>query len=213
MDCEVGCDMDKNCVSFDFDYINMRCTMLRSVDTSIPISMPTVSSGVKEFGKTDENRPTEIPERPLNQSAPNRPVPTTQDGREVIPLVPDRGTFVVPVLINGVISLNFTVDSGASTVCIPSDVVSTLIRGNTLNIKRDFTGKTNYTLADGTVVPSQNFTIRSLKVGSNSIENVSGIIVPAKGSLLLGQSFLSRFKGWSVDNQRGVLILEIARAP
>ena len=210
MDCEVECEKDQNCAAFDFDYSNKRCTMLRSVTSSIPVPMLTVSSGVKEFGATDENGPTEKRERhSWNQSA----VPTTQDGREVIPLAADRGTFVVPVLINGVITLNFMVDSGASTVAIPSDVVSTLIRGKTIDIDKDFTGTTNYTLADGTVVPSQTFIIRSLKVGNNLIENIAGSIVPEKGSLLLGQSFLSRFKAWSVDNQRGVLILNIARAP
>ena len=176
--------------------------------------MPTVSSGVKEFGRTDQSEPTGTPERhSLNQSAPNQPVHTTQEGREVIPLVADRGTFVVPVLINGAITLNFMVDSGASTVSIPSDVVSTLIRGKTIDIDRDFTETANYMLADGTVVPSQNFIIKSLRIGNYSIENVSGIIAPAKGSLLLGQSVLSRFKSWSIDNQREVLILEIARAP
>jgi len=33
------------------------------------------------------------------------------------------------------------------------------------------------------------------------------MITPLKGSLLLGQSFLSRFKSWSIDNERQVLIL------
>ena len=214
MDCEVECDKDQNCIAFDFDYSNKQCTMLRSVASSNPISMPTVSSGVKEFGRTDQSEPTGTPERhSLNQSAPNQPVHTTQEGREVIPLVADRGTFVVPVLINGAITLNFMVDSGASTVSIPSDVVSTLIRGKTIDIDRDFTETANYMLADGTVVPSQNFIIKSLRIGNYSIENVSGIIAPAKGSLLLGQSVLSCFKSWSIDNQREVLILEIARAP
>ncbi len=34
--------------------------------------------------------------------------------RTVIPLLPNRGTFTVPVTINGRITLNFVVDSGAS---------------------------------------------------------------------------------------------------
>jgi hypothetical protein len=36
---------------------------------------------------------------------------------------------------------------------------------------------------------------------------VAGGIAPVTGSLLLGQSFLSRFKSWSIDNQRRALIL------
>jgi predicted aspartyl protease len=202
MECEVECDKDQNCSAFDFYYGNKRCTMLRSVTSTNPIPMPTVSSGVKEFERVDRNEPTET-----------QPVPTTQARREVIPLVAERGTFVVPVLINGAITLNFTVDSGASTVYIPSDVVSTLIRSKTISVDKDFTGAANFTLADGTVVPSKTFRIRSLKVGSNVIEDVIGGIGPAKGSLLLGQSFLNRFKAWSIDNQREVLILDIAATP
>jgi hypothetical protein len=48
---------------------------------------------------------------------------------------------------------------------------------------------------------------RSLKVGDRTLENVTGSIAPVDGSLLLGQSFLRRFKSWSIDNQREALIL------
>ncbi len=68
-------------------------------------------------------------------------------------------------------------------------------------------GKQTYTLADGSTLPSQQFTIRSLKVGDRILENVIGSIAPVSGSLLLGQSFLSRFKSWSIDNERHALLL------
>ena len=35
----------------------------------------------------------------------------------------------------------------------------------------------------------------------------------ARGSLLLGQSFLGRFKSWSIDNAKHVLVLEVSGAP
>jgi clan AA aspartic protease (TIGR02281 family) len=124
-----------------------------------------------------------------------------------IPLHNLNGVFVVPVLINGVLTLNFMVDSGASDVSIPADVVLTLMRTGTLR-DADFLGKRTYRLADGSAVPSQTFRIRVLKVGDRQIENVTGSVGAAEGSLLLGQSFLSRFKSWSIDNQRRVLVLE-----
>jgi predicted aspartyl protease len=52
-----------------------------------------------------------------------------------------------------------------------------------------------------------NFIIRSLKIGSINLSNVIGSVAPVKGSPLLGQSFLSRFSSWSIDNRRQVLIL------
>jgi predicted aspartyl protease len=123
-----------------------------------------------------------------------------------IPLQADGGTYAMPALINDTITLNFTVDSGAADVIIPADVVLTLIRAGTLD-NSDFIGSADYVLADGSIMPSKKFRIRSLKVGDLTVENVSGSIAPARGSLLLGQSFLSRFKSWSIDNVRQVLVL------
>jgi predicted aspartyl protease len=118
----------------------------------------------------------------------------------------ERGIFIVPVLINDKISLDFILDSGASDVSIPADVVLTLMRTGTLTAA-DFRGTNTYVLADGSTVPSKTFRIKSLKVGNRVLENVSGSLSPVEGSLLLGQSFLSRFKSWSVDNLRQVLTL------
>jgi clan AA aspartic protease (TIGR02281 family) len=119
----------------------------------------------------------------------------------------EGGTFLVPVLINGAITLNFTIDSGAADVSIPIDVVITLMRTGTLS-NSDFLGNKTYTLADGRSTPSETFRIRSLKVGDKVLENITASVAPVEGSLLLGQSFLSQFKTWSFDNQRQLLILE-----
>jgi clan AA aspartic protease (TIGR02281 family) len=116
------------------------------------------------------------------------------------------GTFTVPVLINGAITLNFMIDSGSSDVSIPADVVLTLIRAGTI-AKDDFLGTQTYTLADGTTVPSQTFRIHSLKVGDVVVENATGSVGSPSGTLLLGQSFLSHFQKWSIDNKRQLLVL------
>jgi predicted aspartyl protease len=109
--------------------------------------------------------------------------------------------------VNSAITLRFTVDSGASDVSIPADVVLTLIRAGTIE-SSDFLGEQIYRLADGSTVPSETFRIRSLKVGDREVRNVRGSVAPVSGSLLLGQSFLGRFKTWSIDNQHQVLHLE-----
>jgi clan AA aspartic protease (TIGR02281 family) len=151
--------------------------MLKQISNRIP--MPTVSSGIKSPSGT---------------------------GYSAIPMVGDGGTFKVPVTINGQLTLNFVVDSGASDVCIPADIVQTLKRTETIT-DADFLDKQTYYLADGSTLPSQRFVIRSLKIGDKTLENVVGAIVPVAGGLLLGQSFLSRFKSWSIDNHAGTLIL------
>jgi clan AA aspartic protease (TIGR02281 family) len=117
------------------------------------------------------------------------------------------GTYEVPVLINNAIMLDFVIDSGASDVSVPADVVMTLMRTGTLG-KTDFLGTQTYTLADGSTVPSPTFRIRSLTVGNKVVENVVASVAPPQGSLLLGQSFLNRFKSWSIDDDKKVLVLE-----
>ena len=142
-------------------------------------------------------RPPEAPITARGQQPP---------GLSAVPMIGDGGTFAVPVTINNQLTLQFVVDSGASDVSIPADVVMTLIRTGTIT-DGDFLGKQTYRLADGSTLPSQQFTIRSLKVGDRILENVIGSIAPVTGSPLLGQSFLSRFKSWSIDNERHALVL------
>jgi predicted aspartyl protease len=148
--------------------------------------------------------------KPTNTTALAPPEPNTYENiapvAESTPLSLQGGTFVIPVLINGQITLNFTIDSGAADVSIPADVVSTLIRTGTIQ-KSDFIGQKTYRLADGSTVPSATFLIRSLKVGNRLLENVTGSVASAEADLLLGQSFLRRFKSWSIDNARQVLVL------
>jgi hypothetical protein len=149
--------------------------------------------------------PPQIARTEPSSSSPTLSAPTLRG--TLIPLQLEGGTFTVPVLINDKLTLNFVLDSGSSDVSIPADVVLTLMRTGTLNAA-DFLGNRIYQLADGSTVPSQTFRIKSLKVGDKVIENVIGSLAPVEGSLLLGQSFLRRFKSWSIDNQRQVLVLE-----
>ena len=148
--------------------------------------------------------PAQTPPYPGLAIAPAQPTPARAAMN--IPLLEQNGVFEVPVSINDQITLRFVVDSGAGDVSIPTDVVSTLVRTGTLT-NADFLGSQTYILADGSKVPSERFVIRSLRVGDTVLQNVTGSVAPIAGSLLLGQSFLSRFGSWSVDNNRHVLIL------
>ena len=132
--------------------------------------------------------------------------PAAPLGDIAVPLQKQGGTYAIPVLINSAITLDFVVDSGADDVNIPSDVVTTLFRTGTVKTT-DFIGDKTYVLADGSTIPSPTFRIRSLRVGDKIVENVTASVAPVKGMLLLGQSFLSHFKSWSIDNNRHVLIL------
>jgi hypothetical protein len=125
---------------------------------------------------------------------------------ESIPLIHAHGTLQVPVVINGRISLNFTIDSGATDVSIPAAVFATLIRDGTVS-SQDFLDKRMYKLADGSGEISQRFRIRSLRVGKLEVRDVIASVGDSGGLLLLGQSFLSRLKSWSIDNERQALLI------
>jgi len=119
----------------------------------------------------------------------------------------DGGTFTVPVRLNDQITLDFVVDSGASVVMVPLDVVLTLIRTKTITTA-DFRGEELYVLADGSTVKSHNFILRRVTVGNQSVGNVEATTSDEQGSLLLGQSFLRKFKSWSIDNAARELVLQ-----
>jgi clan AA aspartic protease (TIGR02281 family) len=125
---------------------------------------------------------------------------------ESISLVHENGTLQVPVVINGTTALNFTIDSGATDVSIPANIFFSLTRAGTVS-PQDFLDKRAYTLADGSTELSQRFRIRSLRVGNLELRDVIASVMPSTGSLLLGQSFLSRLKSWSIDNEKHVLLI------
>jgi clan AA aspartic protease (TIGR02281 family) len=144
-----------------------------------------------------------VPNAKASSSRPNQ----TPSARAQVALKKNGGTFVVPVQINGAITLDFAVDSGASDVSVPADVFSTLRRTGTIR-DEDISSDQTYVLADGTKRKSATFTIRSLRVGNKVVENVRGSVTSAQGTLLLGQSFLERFKSWSIDNAKHQLVLD-----
>lgn len=122
-----------------------------------------------------------------------------------------HGTFEVPVRINNAMNLNFTVDSGAADVMIPATVVSALIKSGTLRAE-DYIGGQTFTLADGSKLPSVRFKLASLQVGDQTLTDVVASVAPSAGSALLGQSFLSRFASWTLDNAAGTLNLTTSAA-
>lgn len=142
---------------------------------------------------------------PLAPTASSASPPTPKSASSVA-LIDENGTFSVPVMINEAITLNFVLDSGASDVEIPADVVLTLARAGTIS-PDDLGQSVDVYLADGSKSTMKTITIRSLKVGNAELHNIEADISSANGTLLLGQSFLRQFKSWSVDNTAKTLNL------
>lgn len=123
-----------------------------------------------------------------------------------IPLKIEGGVYTLPVRINGVITLDFTLDSGASEVVLPVDVALTLYRTGTI-MAGDTLPEATYTLADGSKVRNPRILIRELEIGGIKIQNVPCSVSSVAASPLLGQSFLKRLDSWTFDNRKKILIV------
>ena len=143
-------------------------------------------------------------EETTKRSAP--PAVTALSMTEEISLVKVGGVYALPVDINGVLTLNFILDSGASEVNIPADVVFTLLRSGTIRDTDFLPGKT-YVLADGSKLKSPRFMLRSLKIGRRHITDIPASVGNLTSGLLLGQSLLERLGGWGIDNQKNILVI------
>ncbi len=157
----------------------------------------------------DSSRITGTTDSGKNNKQQRNTEPTTDNqpyGTITIPVKAVGTTYEVPVTINNTLTLDFMVDSGCSTVAIPEDVLQTLMRTGTLQ-KTDSLGEVKAQIADGSVITTQTYNIKTLRVGGVVIKDVTVGVTPTKGSLLLGIGFLGRFSSWSIDNMGPSLIL------
>ena len=139
----------------------------------------------------------DIPAQPLTPQAYNTQNSTIPLGEEVV-------IFLVSVVINGELTLKFTIDSGASDVSIPADVVLTLLRTGTLT-KDDFVGTQSYRLADGSTSAISDFSHTIIESRRSCPRKCHGKCCSCCRNLITRPEFL-RFRSWSIDNQRQVLL-------
>ena len=92
-------------------------------------------------------------------------------------------------------------------VSIPENVARELEQAGKLD-RDDFLGTRTYVLADGSKVPSRRVLLREVTVGGQTVSNVTASISRAGSPPRLGQSFLSKFASWTLDNERAALVLK-----
>jgi clan AA aspartic protease (TIGR02281 family) len=131
--------------------------------------------------------------------------PTTSATTIAVALDRRDGVLAVPAIINQDFKVRFVVDGGASDVVVSETIVTFLRKGGTIS-DADFTGDQPYQLANGSILKSRTFVLRTLAVGNLVLENVQATVGP-HGAMILGQSFLQRFSSWSIDIDRQLLLL------
>ncbi|MEN9314127.1 MAG: hypothetical protein RIS35_520 [Pseudomonadota bacterium] len=117
------------------------------------------------------------------------------------PMVQGAGVFGVRVRLNGVIDVVMVIDSGASTVMIPASVAEQLRQRGGL-VPADEAGRRHFVTADGRQVSAKMVRLRSVELGGHTLQGVDAAVLDVEGPLLLGQSYLSRLRHWSLNRNR-----------
>jgi clan AA aspartic protease (TIGR02281 family) len=141
---------------------------------------------------------------PEMQSLPM--VSAVQQAQKIsVPLRESGGTFSVSVEINGRVTVDMLIDSGAADVAVSEEVFQSL-GADAVKV-----GEREYRIANGSFVRRSLITIRTLKVGELVLNDVRASVGP--GPLLLGQTFLMRLGSWSIDNTTHELVLAALPVP
>ena len=132
---------------------------------------------------------------PLSSLAPNE-----------IPLRYDGSSYYVDALIAGSEKLSFKLDSGATSSTIPHLIIQRL-RADGVLTDQHSGGRSIFIGWNGSTGDREVWTIPSIQIGHAIANNVLASEAISGDSTLLGVSFLGRFRTWSIDNERRVLIL------
>ena len=160
---------------------------------------------------------THFPNRTLNgtvepQPPPLRPPPawptaTLRGTRVEVPIRRSHGGFMVDGVMNGTRRASFILDSGATNVVIPRDIIVAMVREGTVT-QADYVGPIIHKYANDGAQRLEVVRLKSLTVGGRTVQNVLCSAGDSPRVFLLGQSFLGKLTSWSIHNARSILILE-----
>ena len=122
-----------------------------------------------------------------------------------VPLIAVGGTPHAMVAIDGVCCFPFTVDSGAADVSVSIELFQAMAKGGHIS-REDVIDVQKYQTANG-VIEGLRFRMPPLTVGGHTVYDVVGSVSKGSDNLLLGQSFLRKFRFWAIDNNTGMLVL------
>jgi len=125
----------------------------------------------------------------------------------IVKMYEKDGVRYVPVKINGQ-ELDFVFDTGASDICISLLEAYILLKNGTLK-EEDIIGSQQFMTASGDIAEGTRIKLKSVQIGNKLIENVEATVVDnMDAACLLGQSVLSQFGKYTIDNQSNEIIFE-----
>ena len=132
-------------------------------------------------------------------------VPNPKETR--IKMVEDKGVRYVPMKINGQ-ELSFVFDTGASSICISTLEAAILVKNGLLS-EDNIIGQQWYIDANGRFSVGTVINLDSVQIGNRKLENVEATIIEnPRAECLLGQTVLSRFGKYTIDNEKNEIVFE-----
>jgi predicted aspartyl protease len=125
-----------------------------------------------------------------------------------IPLTQKGNTHFIKAKINGTLSFDFILDTGADNVLVAPDVFMTFYKAGLIT-NADIIGKQHFSIADGTTVNGLKFYLREIQIGDIVLNNVEASIISGGDyEMLLGGSVFKKNGTITIDYNNNVLIIE-----
>jgi len=118
-----------------------------------------------------------------------------------------NGVRYIPMKINGQ-ELDFVFDTGASSICI-STLEALILYKNGMLKDEDFIGTKQFLDASGNISEGATIKLKTVQIGEKTLENVEATVIKnPKAECLFGQTVLSKFGKYTINNQNNVIIFE-----
>jgi aspartyl protease family protein len=122
-------------------------------------------------------------------------------------MIEKNGVRYVPMKINGQ-ELDFVFDTGASSICISTLEALVLIKNGTLN-ESDIIGEQQFIDASGQISAGTRINLKTVELGGRKLNNIEATVIEnPRAECLLGQTVLSHFGKYTIDNQKNKIIFE-----
>ncbi|MDR1810326.1 MAG: FHA domain-containing protein [Prevotella sp.] len=126
---------------------------------------------------------------------------------QTIKMVEKNGVRYIPVKINGQ-ELDFVLDTGASSICI-STLEAALLYKKGVFSEKDIIDYEQFVTASGEISVGAKIILKTVKIGDKELNGIEATIVEnPRAECLLGQTVLSKFGKYTIDNQNNEIIFE-----
>ena len=133
------------------------------------------------------------------------PEKSNSASKKVVELTQENGVLIVNILISNKIK-KFILDSGAAEVNLNPETEN-LLKATGCIEANSVLENGLYQTADGRIIECRRVEIKQLTIGGTVYRNIIACVGESGSPLLLGRTFLNKFKSWSIDNTTNQLEL------